>query len=128
MADRTYETLGEARERLREAALEQRRFLDQHGERERALARLIAEVHRWPESEQAQLLEVCRRDLERERQILDNLEQAAGSSDDEGILDVIADIRHLRRADKIYAMQARVDEARATPDDNRTREEIETSR
>jgi hypothetical protein len=126
MADRTYETLGEARERLREAALEQSRFLDQHGERERALARLIAEVHRWPESEQAQLLEVCRRDLERERQVLDNFKQAEECSDDEAVIDVIADIRHVRRAEKLSAMQARVDEARAKPDDNRTREEIQT--
>jgi len=126
MTDKTDETLEEARARLREAALEQSRFLDQLGETECALARLIAEVHRRPESEQAQLLEMCRRDLERERQILDNLREADESSDDEAILDVIADIRHLRRADKISAMQARVDEARARPDDNRTREEIET--
>ena len=126
MTDRSDETLEEARERLRKAAHEQSRFLDRLGEPERALARLIAEVHRRPEPEQAQVLERCRRDLERERQILDNLKVAEESSDDEAAIDVIADIRHIRRPEKLSAMQARVDEARATPDDNRTREEIET--
>jgi hypothetical protein len=126
MTDSTDETLEEARARLKEAVLEQSRFLDELGETEGALARLIAEVHRWPEFEQVQLLERCQRVLERERQILDNLEQAGGSSDDQAILDVIADIRHLRRADKISAMQANLDDARASPDDARTRDEIET--
>lgn len=126
MTDRSDETLEQARERLRKAAHEQSRFLDRLGEPERALARLIAEVHRRPEPEQAQVLERFRRDLERERQILDNLKVAEECLDDEAAINVIADIRHIRRPETLSAMQARVDEARATPDDNRTREEIET--
>jgi hypothetical protein len=126
MTDRSDETLEEARARLRKAAQEQSRFLDRLGEPERALARLIAEVHRRPEPEQAQVLERCRRDLERERQVLDNLKLVEECSDDEAVIDVIADIRHVRSAEKLSAMQACVDEARAKPDDNRTREEIET--
>ena len=107
MTDRSDETLEEARERLRKAAHEQSRFLDRLGEPERALARLIAEVHRRPEPEQAQVLERFRRDLERERQILDNLKVAEESSNDEAVIDVIADIRHIRRPEKLSAMQAR---------------------
>lgn len=95
----------------------------------RALARLVDELHRRPESERARLLEGCRRDLERERQLLEGLD-----SPDAGEMDgALADMRHALRSVRSEGLDDETADAiadirhpsRSTKTDTRTRDDLE---
>ena len=137
------ETLKVARTRLGEAAKAQSDFLDQHSSINRALTRFNMEVDLWPKDEQAQIVEGARRDLERERQIHEqlaltyphNIECVAGKlcgdpgkaerwlADNAEAIEVAN--RYIdNRRHKIDQMQDLVDAAHESPDDSRNREDL----
>lgn len=137
------EFLEEARARLGDAAKGQSDFLEQQGSISRALTRFRLEVERWPADEQARIVEGARRDLERERQIHEqlaqtsprNIECAVGTpagdpekaerwlgDNAEATEDAKRDIDD--RPHKIDQMQDLVDAAHESPEDSRNREDL----
>ena len=122
------ETLEETGARLREAAQEQSRFLDQlgDGETERALARLVG-IFDDADTRAAFCALVDELAAQPCDERLNALSGATGQMRrDRRLLEMMNDIEPRKpRAEKIAAMQERIDAARNSPDDSRSKDDLE---